>query len=170
MKSCLASNSLDKLSTEELKVIRNLLELNHLQGSSSSSSARSSSSSNIGCFLNVIESNTFSLPSKLKILTALHKFIIELGDSFASEFLDRNLNSIFSFDKSSNSKMSSGFILKNNNIFLQDKNTGKTIRASDIEGWMYENILQHYFNYLLRLANNYQIYKICIEVRKNRSI
>ncbi|KAL4486475.1 hypothetical protein ABPG72_018429 [Tetrahymena utriculariae] len=136
MKSCIATDSLVKIQADDLTKIRAYIEGKH--GLSIEEGLRQ--------FFLIIESGKFSIPARLKIMTTFHKYIIELGELFAQEFLSYKFQNLLDH--------------------VPKKPKQILYHIIDVEDWINENILTYYFNYLLRLANNYQIYKICIEEGK----
>ncbi|KAL4438398.1 hypothetical protein ABPG74_009437 [Tetrahymena malaccensis] len=136
MKSCIATDSLVKIQADDLTKIRAYIEGKN--GLSIEEGLRQ--------FFLIIESGKFSIPARLKIMTTFHKYIIELGELFAQEFLSYKFQNLLDH--------------------VPKKPKQILYHIVDVEDWINENILTYYFNYLLRLANNYQIYKICIEEGK----
>ncbi|EAR86043.2 hypothetical protein TTHERM_00545810 (macronuclear) [Tetrahymena thermophila SB210] len=136
MKSCIATDSLVKIQADDLTKIRAYIEGKN--GLSIEEGLRQ--------FFLIIESGKFSIPARLKIMTTFHKYIIELGELFAQEFLSYKFQNLLDH--------------------VPKKPKQILYHIIDVEDWINENILTYYFNYLLRLANNYQIYKICIEEGK----
>ncbi|KAL4494561.1 hypothetical protein ABPG72_004463 [Tetrahymena utriculariae] len=97
------------------------------------------------------DNQDLSLQRRLKFLALIHKSIKKIGFDFAEEFLSIKPNCLR--EKTSPSQLSQ----------KQTKQKQMVFHYMDIESWLEEYLIKHYYDYLMRMSLNLETYKTCMQ-------